>query len=359
MNKGEFFMRRDDEPKNEISVLAPNGLGYGEGAISTTKQIENGELTLAGLQRAIELVRDSPTVFVEVDADALDDGCGDGRPTAKVFRYIKQQGKRVLQEFNKSRRRAKVFGGGLIVASSMLRVIKGIPTASETVLGDRKQTIETLHGLNIEFGAHTDTNANGELCGCGAIDKYPTITRNVLQFRDGITSTLRALYGDQYADNEQAINEVFEFYETLVTSHPDYFVDAAGASTMNLIEDDGAFIKQLSDTHLEDIIVINDVEGTTFDQRAFDAELRELLGDDSVQLQAFTFDTWRGRMYADAMSQAAYERDNTLDIGHIRKKAYADFLIRSTLAVAATLTAGDLPVIGRTSANKHHYALTA
>jgi hypothetical protein len=181
----------------------------------------------------------------------------------------------------------------------------------------------------------------------------------VLQFRDGITSTLRALYGDQYADNEQAINEVFEFYETLVTSHPDYFVDAAGASTMNLIEDDGAFIKQLSDTHLEDIIVINDVEGTTFDQRAFDAELRELLGDDSVQLQAFTFDTWRGRMYADAMSQAAYERDNTLDIGHIRKKAYADFLIRSTLAVAATLTAGDLPVIGRTSANKHHYALTA
>lgn len=359
MPKGERLMGHDNEPVYEVSVLAPNGLGYGEGTISVAKQLEAAELTTNVLQKAVELVRTCPTVFSEVDADAPDDGCGDGRPTAKVYRYVMHEGKKILQEFNKSRRRAKVFGGGLIVASSMMRVLKGQPKQDDTVLHDRQETVDMLNGLDIAFGAHTDANANGEVCGCGAIDKYPTITRNVVEFRDGITSTLKALYGDQYADNENAIEDVFEFYSELVASHPEYFTDAVGAKTMELIEDNSSYVKQLSDTHLEDIIVVNDIEGTTFDQRAFDKELRDMLDDDSIQVQAFTFDTWRGRMYADAVSKVALEQDNTLDVDYLRKKAYADFLIRSTLAVAATLTAGDLPVIGRSSPDKPHYALAA
>lgn len=353
-------MRQETEPTNhEISIIAPHGLGYGEGLISVETQIKHGELTHEVLSRAIDIVQQSDTVFTKVDIDAPDDGCGDGRPTAKVFRVIKRPDERIVEEFNKSRRRAKVFGGGLVVASSMLRVLKGQPLKADTVLRDRAETTAILNNEGIPFGAHTDTHATDDQCGCGAIDKYPAITRNVITFRDGISSTLVALYGSEYSANEHAINEVFDYYEGLLTEHPEYFTDAEGSKTMGIIEDNGAYIKQLSDTHLEDLIVINDIEGTTFDQRAFDAELREIVGDDAPQVQAFTFDTWRGRMYADAMSKHAVENNPSLDLEFTRKKAYADFLIRSTLAVAATLTAGDLPVIGRTAVGKPHYALAA
>lgn len=113
----------------------------------------------------------------------------------------------------------------------------------------------------------------------------------------------------------------------------------------------------LVDAHEEDLIVANDIDGTTFDQRAFDALMQEKLGEDAPEVQVFAVDTWRGRMYADAMVKLAAEKLPHADADVVRKKAYADFLIRSTLAVAATLTRGDLPVFGRLYSDKPHVGL--
>lgn len=337
---------KDREPIHKIEIidLAPHGLGYGEGAISTKTQLDNTELsglTPEALRVGAEVIK-SGVAFVEVDADANDDGCGDGRPT--VVTYILNKFNGIRQKFKKSRRRAKIFGGGLVVASSMLRATVGSGIQpDETVLKDRVTMANRLDARGIHYGGHIDNHAHGDSCGCGAIDKYPQITVNALKYREEIANTLRVIYGDdEFEKRRGAIDEVFESYEDQVASTT-YFTDAEGNKTLELMEHHGSVIKELKDDHLEDFIVVNDIENTTFDQRLFDEELvnRGVEG----TAQAFVVDAWRGRMYADFVADIA-EREYGMNREFAYQKAEADFWIR-TLAVAATLTAGDLPVFLR------------
>lgn len=326
----------------EVVELAPNGLGFGEGSISTQAQLANPEvsnLTPEAMRVGAEIIK-SGEAFVEVEES--DDGCGDGRPAGVIYQVDAQNGER--QEYNASHNRAKVFGGGLVVASSMYRtVIGGSVGESDTVLGDRLMMAGKLKEAGINYGGHTDNHAHGELCGCGAIDKYPVITQNALTYREDILNTLRVVYGEEFESRLPAINEVFASYEEQVGSDG-YFSDAQGVKTQKLMEDDGAVIKQLSDAHLEDFLVVNAVEGTTFDQRKFDQEMitRGVEG----TAQVFVVDAWRGRMYADFIADMAEEAG--LDRELALQKADADFWIR-TLAVSATLTAGDQPAFLRTA----------
>lgn len=342
------------EVKHEVICLAESGLGFGEGAINTQERISKGEISVEDLRTGSEIIANDADVFVSVDVDAPDDGCGDGRQAARIFRILDEQTGE-MQEFNASRRRAKIFGGGLIVASSMWRAISGPAHHQETVYGDRQFIADELTYMNIEYGAHTDNHAHGDSCGCGAIDKYPQITANALKYREQIESTLQAVYGDSYVDNADAINSVFETYAATVKDEQ-YFSNAEGVKTMDLIKDRGAVVKELADAHLETYVVMNDIEGTTFDQRQFDRKLRGA-GVES-EPQAFVVDVWRGRMYAEAVAKIATENLSDVDYEDARKKAYADFLVR-TLAVSATLTAGDLPVHARMRPGHNDFALAA
>jgi hypothetical protein len=342
------------EQAHEVVCVAENGLGFGEGSISVEQRIDNGEMSRRDLQIGAEIIASDPDVFVTTDIDAVDDGCGDGRQAARIFRIIDEKTGE-MEEFNKSRRRAKLFGGGLVVASSMWRAISGPTQHQETVLGDRKFITGELAQLNIEYGAHTDNHAKGDACGCGAIDKYPEITMNALKYRANIEATLKVLYGESYAENMPAIESVFATYQA-VCEDETYFSNAAGQTTMDLIKNNGAVVKELSDQHLEAYVVLNDIEGTTFDQRKFDTKLRNA-GVES-EPQVFVVDIWRGRMYADAVAKIAAENIPNIDIEDARKKAYADFLIR-TLAVSSTLTAGDQPVHARMRAGHVDFALAA
>jgi hypothetical protein len=109
------------------------------------------------------------------------------------------------------------------------------------------------------------------------------------------------------------------------------------------MEQHGSVIKELADEHLEDFIVVNDIENTTFDQRLFDEEMARRGVEGTAQ--AFVVDSWRGRMYADFIAGIA-EKEYGMDRDWAYKKAEADFWIR-TLAVSATLTKGDLPTFAR------------
>lgn len=348
-------MAEYEREENNVQILAPEGLGFGEGMISTEDQIERGELSREAIEVGIEIITTSPDVFVPIDDDANDDGCGDGRPASKVFRLIDTATGKVEEHFNRSRRRAKLFGGGLVVASSMWRSVSGNAEHGETVYGDRVFMADALHARQIEFGAHTDNHAEGEVCGCGAIDKYPLITMNAAKYKDNILNVLGALYGEALEDNIEAIDSAFKIYEKLA-ENTDYFSDASGKKTMDLIMSKGAIVKELDDKHLEDFIVLNDVENTTFDQRALDRLLKQrgVFG----EAQAFVVDTWRGRMYAEAVADVTLQSGSQMTRAALIKQAYADFLIR-TLAVSATLTKNDLPVIGRTGAQKSNFAFAA
>jgi hypothetical protein len=342
------------EQTHEVVQLVENGLGFGEGSISIEQRMRSGDMLWDELQTGKNIIMNDPEVFSKVDSDASDDGCGDGRQAARIFRIIDEKTGE-MQEFNKSRRRAKLFGGGLVVASSMWRAISGPTRNQETVLGDRQFIAGKLAELDIQYGAHTDNHAKGEACGCGAIDQYPKITENAVTYRAKIETTLKALYGESYDENISAIESVFATYQAIYDDET-YFSNAAGQTTMDLIKRDGAVVKELSDQHLEAYVVLNDIEGTTFDQRRFDAKLKDA-GVDS-EPQAFVIDIWRGRMYADAAAQIAAENIPGIDVEEARKKAYADFLIR-TLAVSATLTAGDQPVLARMRAGHADFALAA
>jgi hypothetical protein len=337
------------QPRYTVEVLAPEGLGFGHGTISVTEQLRSGELTLEAKDAAYEIIMNDPRVFLPVET--TDDGCGDGRPTSRIFQLIDSDGEKSKKFLNRSRRRAKVFGGGLVAASSMWRTISGNANNGETVFGDREFIADELAERNIQFGGHTDNHAEGSNCGCGAIDKYPDITKNALLYEENIRGILAALYGNDYDASKGAINEAFGNYKSLADN---YFTNASGKKTEELMLDRGAVLKELSDSHLEDFIVINDVEGMSFDQPMLDALLKEKNINDTVQ--AFVIDTWRGRMYASAIADIAKVKLGREDSEYVEKVAYADFLIR-TLAVSGTLTAGDLPVLGHRSETKSHYAL--
>lgn len=330
-----------------VELIAPQGLGFGEGGITVKKQIEEGILTPETPRHIHEMLTNDHKAFKPVEVD--DDGCGDGRPWVKIIQeYLDENGDTKIRLFGKSKLRAKVFGGGLVVASSMWRTIQGEPAEYETVGHDRAFMAEKLRDHHVNHGAHSDDHAEGENCGCGAIDKYTLISANALKYREQITDTLAALYGDDLADNTAAIEQAFGTYEALARREG-YFKDASGKQSMEQILSSGAVVKELAGHHIEETIVINDVEGTTLDQQYFTETIKNA---DPAQkpriVQAFSVDVWRGRKLAEVVAEVAKEQDPTVDVEAIKKLAYADFLIR-TLAVAATLTAGDLPVYRRST----------
>lgn len=342
------------ELETEVNVisLAPEGLGFGNGTISTRNQLQNPEksgLTPEALETGKDIILNDSRVFVEVDED--DDGCGDGRPASVIYQMVSlipesPESELHRQVFNKSRNRAKVFGGGLIAAASMLRSAAwGKLAADDSVMTDRKKTAGILKRKGIKFGAHTDNHAHGENCGCGAIDKYPQILKDTLQYEEKIRGVVALYVGDDWNDEWQTDTDaVFESYRDQLARATSFFKDAEGRKTMDFIEESGAVVKELTDDHLEDFVVLNDVDGTTFDQRVFDDIMHErgMTG----AAQAFAVDVWRGRMYADVVATHAQE-ELGLDYETTRRRCLIDFIARTTCGPSATLTDGTQPVFYR------------
>lgn len=355
MNEGTpMDITEKEHARTIVELIAPNGLGFGEGGISVKVQTEQGILTPETPRYIHEVLTNDPNAFKPVEVN--DDGCGDGRPWWKIIQeYTDENGDTKIRFFGKSKLRAKVFGGGLVAAASMWRTLQGVPRDNAaTVGGDRAFMAVKLAESEFVHGAHSDDHAEAPNCGCGAIDKYPLITANAVKYKKEIIDTLEVMYGDAFKDNESAILQAYGVYEKLAESEG-YFTDASGQESMAQILESGAVVKELAGRHIEETIVINDVEGTTLDQRHFTETVKNLHDQEKPRIvQAFCVDTWRGRQIADVVTKIAQDEDKSnndpskqpFDSESTWKIAYADFLIR-TLAVAGTLTAGDLPVYRR------------
>lgn len=330
-----------------ITLIVPEGLQFGEGGISVKEQIKKGILTPEAPKHIYELLMNDPNAFKPIEA--TDDGCGDGRPWSKVIQQTTENGQKKINLYKTSLLRAKVFGGGLVTASSMWRTINGVPNDTETAGQDRSFMAKELKQREFSHGAHSDDHAEGQNSGCGAIDNYSLITANALKYRDEITNVLAGLYGDTLEENQDAIESTFKVYEAL-SRESAYFSDVSGKQSMEQILQAGAVVKELAGHHVEETIVINDVPGTTLDQPYFTQTVKNACIEKQKPqtIQAFSVDVWRGREIADIVTSIACEQDSMRDSDNVRRLAYADFLIR-TLAVASTLTAGDLPVYLRQS----------
>jgi hypothetical protein len=301
-------------PKLEVVEVAPNGLDYGEGSISyEDRKDEVGPEILARVDEVIS----SPEILVAVSQDKNgntidDDGCGDGRNWARIVEGA--------QERFKSLHRPKVFGGGATMAVS---TFIGLGRAKAKSLRENfSGAMSRLHDRMIDYGAHTDTtHAHGPNCGCGAIDKAPVIVGNAVKFQKEIRGSIEALGIDT-----TGLDEVEAEYVAYANEIEDQ--DYAGAEVMQEIADNGKVIKELDDNHKEMLVLLNMVDGYTVDQE----KVREVSGG---QVQVFAVDVWRVKQLAERLYADESES--------VRHKAFLSQLVY-TLATAATLTKGDLPV---------------
>jgi len=191
--------------------------------------------------------------------------------------------------------------------------------------------IQALQSKFASFGAHTDTYASGPNSGCGAIDKAPAVIAAAMQYQKEITDTIAALGVDT-----TGIDAVFGNYQKIAVQLADQAY--TGSEVMDRVVRSGKIVKELADDHREMYIVLNATYGYTVNQKL----IREV---SDGQVQLFAVDVWRlqelvRKLYPIDLTKTEVEQNKMLDM---QQAAFVSELIY-TLAVAATLTKGDLPV---------------
>jgi hypothetical protein len=300
-------------PKVEVQKIS-DGLGFGHGSISR-EAIENeaGDEVAAAVDEAIN----APEILTKVDIDERgemldDDGCGDGRGVKTVFDKFKT--------FARSLHRPKVFGGGATMAAASL-------IGTGKAVGQKLQNtftsgIALLKKRRLGYGAHTADHVKDpdNDSGCGAIDNAPAIVDAAVTYKDQIRGVIDLLGVDTADLGEVEAN----FAATAETNRGQAF---SGKKVMGQVVDDGKIVKELAGLHIETRIVLNMVEGYTVNQQF----VRGYIGG---KADVFAVDVWRMQQLAENMYP---------DEPAMQQKAFLSELVY-TLATAAVLTKGDLPV---------------
>lgn len=316
----EYFNDLEGEvmPELHIAKIADGlGMDYGTGSISTLDlEGKAGNEDVADLtDQAIQ----SSNILVKVDTDERgdmlqDDGCGDGRGVTTISAKLGD----VKRFFGHSLNRAKVFGGGAVMAMAT-RI--GLGRGAETVNDTIDESIIHLADRELDFGAHTDNgdHTHDDKCGCGAIDKAPTIISAASHFRGDIASMIATLGVDTTGLEE--VQDSFDAYAGAIQDKP-----YSGRKSMDSIVDAGKIVKELADDHRETRVILNMVEGYTVDQNY----VREVTGG---RAQVFAVDVWRLMQLSEQLYDDPAEQH----------RAFLGELVY-TLATASVLTKGDLPV---------------
>jgi len=311
------------QPAAEALLIAPQGLGFGEGAISYEKRAKS-DVPEAELEK-VDLLLSSADILVPIDTDkhtgeALDDdGCGEGRGITNAQGEIVEvmQGNKTLK---KSLNRAKVFGGGATMALSTLIATNRAEKPLQDLFADAMQEMDTAE---IDYGAHSDEHAGDEKSGCGAIDNAPKILENVVTYRDDIYATILSM-NDQI--DAQVLDEVLDSFASFAQKQTESMYN--GKTVLDGIKQEEKVVKKLVSDHSEMFIVLNEVAGYTVSQHTVRDATKE-------KVQVFAVDMWRIQEIANRLYDG--EDEETKQRAVLGEIAY-------TLATAATLTAGDLPV---------------
>jgi hypothetical protein len=305
-----------DRPKFAVTKVR-EGFEFGHGKISG---VAANEEVLELVEQTIYDPRKNRDLLVPIDTDdsgepIKDDGCGDGRGVLTIFSYD--------ETFHKSLNRPKVFGGSSVMA---VACVIGLGEAGNLALNPLfERVIKTLDEKNINFGAHTDEHAYGKNCGCGAIDRADEVLFAIPKYEFPIRGVVTML---STSLELPALNEVYQNFRSYVDTlaqQPEY----SGKQVMDTILENNRtrVVKQLGDEHKECRIVLNTVRGYTVNQKL----IRDVTGNEA---QIFAVDVWRMQDIASSLYP---------DQPELQAKAFLSELIY-TLATAAVLTKGDLPI---------------
>lgn len=329
MSNQEFIPFQEAEPTRPdfTATRIAEGLGFGEGSISALER----EAQTEGLDELTDEVLRSPDILTPVSRDQgeriTDDGCGDGRRVGVVFSRTSSEEGVTDAIYKTSLMRPKVFGGGLAMAAASL--VGAGYAEGRTIENSFADARKTADESGLDYGAHVAIDTHGDSAtGCGALDKAPQIMAAVSTYRDAIKQTIEALVGpapelDEGSDGQTG-NGVLDNFERASQAEDGTYRSRA---VMDGIIEDGKVVKALDDDHKETRICLNDVPGFTVDQ-----ELVRTATDGEAQV--FSVDVWRMREIAATLSGSPDEERRML-LGQLTY----------TLATAAILTKGDLPVV--------------
>lgn len=308
---GEFFNdgERDRNVPDLTITKVSDGLGFGEGTISRHElEGEVGDGAFAQAEAAI-VSQDILVPIGEVEGVPVeDDGCGDGREVAVVFK-----GSEVKQH---SLDRYKVFGGGVAMTAAT-RIGLGL-ARGRSLEQTMYDAMDQMDDAEVDYGAHTaDHVKNPDTdSGCGAIDNAPAEVEYVAAHPDKIREGIAALGAD--ATGLDDILDNFAAYAAEVKDQP-----YAGRTVIDEVVRRGKVVKQLRGSHKEGDLVISDVEGFTVNQKL----VRDATGG---KLDVFVTDKPRLVEIADKQYTEA----------ETKQRALLSELV-FTLAVSAVLTPGD------------------
>ena len=303
----------------EVVKLADK-LNFGEGTISVEDRIDDEHqhtidpATLQNVEDAIHSDKILVAIGEEDGSLIDDDGCSDGRVWGKVFKKVGDN----VEHLKRSLNRYKVFGGGATMA--IAADIGAGETKGLTLKNAFRKGIESLKSVGLPFGAHTDSHARDENCGCGAIDKAPANIQNTVTYRSEIETAIGLLTPDT-----EGLDEVLDNYAAYAGEIADQ--SYAGREVMDTIIDNGKIVKELDGPHLEVAIVISTVEGFTVNQD----HIRDI---SDGKAQVFAVDVPRLTQIAEKLHKNDPAR---------QRQAFLSMLVY-TLGTSATLTKGDLPV---------------
>jgi hypothetical protein len=133
------------------------------------------------------------------------------------------------------------------------------------------------------------------------------------------------LFGDSFDD--EIFDTVMDRYQQAFNNNYD---DYSGAAIKAKIQEKGAVVKKLGGDHQEDFLILNFVEGTTFNQYG-------LFEYTENAAQAFSVDVWRVEEYARTIADK---------VNANKDEAFYSMLIY-TLATSAVLTDGSQRVFVR------------
>jgi hypothetical protein len=298
-------------PQIQVERIA-DGL-FGHGAIS-------GEAEPEVLETLDNTICHSKDIIVAIsredDGQVLeDDGCGDGRGTTLVYK--------LGETYKRNLHRAKVFGGSVAMTAAALIGVGKVKYRS--FKGIFEDAVALLNRRDMDYGAHTDENASGDNCGCGAIDRAPEAVVASLKYEEPIREVIKKL--GVPPDQLDGVYGNFRDYVNELPANNQKDEPYRGKDVMENIEKSGKVIKRLGGDHKERGIILNMVRGYTVNQEL----IREAT---NGKAQVFAVDIPRLEDIA-----------NNLFPDDPQKQAQA-FLseLVYTLSIAAVLTNGDLPV---------------
>lgn len=314
----------EEEPKFTPTIVELGNAGYGVGTISA----ENEAIPTEPKEAAYEIIK-SGECLVPVRAKH-GDGCIDGRPGGESDI-------------------PNVAGGGYVTELAAVLGISGEQRVPVEELLKRLGEVITDAGLFC--GAHTADHHGPGGTGCGANDNFVKILQNASLLKAELRGSIEAIFGVVGLPFNEAIFDAVMSNWRSAAEDQVLFGESNGESRLDAIvdlqaeanESAGEFLAEtveLRGEHNEVAIVLNFIEGTTFDQTALRQKLTEEYPavDAGALPQVFVVDVWRVVELAQVAGLDDEAREAAL---------YAAVLYQ--LATAATLTDGSQKIFAYTN----------